>query len=142
MIYIDTNVIGYAIENHPKYGNVCKKVLLDIQEGSIKACSSFLVLIELINVLSKINRSLPGKRIDIRRSIEAVLSLPFVWLDISTFTIERASEYTYNVSGADYMHIALMEINMVNSIISADKELDKVDIINRIDPLNYDRRSI
>ena len=138
MIYIDTNTIGYAIENHPKYGGACKRVLLDVYNKKLDACSSFSVLIELINVLTRINRKLEiNRKLDIRKSIEAILSLPIVWLDINTFSIERAAEYTYNVSGADYIHIALMEINMINTIISADAELDKVDIIKRVDPLDF-----
>lgn len=138
MIYIDTNTIVYAIENHPKYGSSCKKVLLDIQNKKLDVCASFLVLIELISVLTRINRKMgTGRKIDVRKSIEAVMSLPIIWFDINSFSIERAAEYTYNISGADYIHIALMEINMVNLIISADAQLDKVDIIKRIDPLNY-----
>jgi len=30
-----------------------------------------------------------------------------------------------------------MEINMVRTIISADMELDKIDIIHRLDPLQF-----
>ena len=30
MIYIDTNIFVYAIENHPKYGQACKKILMDV----------------------------------------------------------------------------------------------------------------
>jgi hypothetical protein len=29
--YLDTNIIAYAIENHPKYGERCKKILEDIE---------------------------------------------------------------------------------------------------------------
>lgn len=36
MIYLDTNVIIYAIENHPVYGKKCKDVLKDIEEGKLK----------------------------------------------------------------------------------------------------------
>lgn len=56
MIYIDTNVFIYAIENHPKYGNKCKKFLEDIENEKIKVAASVLVLVELINVITKINK--------------------------------------------------------------------------------------
>lgn len=139
MNYLDTNIIVYAIENHPKYGKPCKKILEDIYNKKQKACSSFLVLIELINVLVKLNRTLPEeKQLNIRKNIEAVTSLPIIWLDIDLFILERAAEYTYRVSGVDYIHIALMEVNMVSSVISADTELDKISFIKRIDPLSYE----
>ena len=53
-LYIDTNIFVYAIENHPKYGKSCARILSDIQEKRIKASSSILVLVELINVLVKL----------------------------------------------------------------------------------------
>ncbi|MBI2675604.1 MAG: type II toxin-antitoxin system VapC family toxin [Candidatus Aenigmarchaeota archaeon] len=137
MMYLDTNVIIYAIENHPVYGKKCRDVLKDIEDGKLKACSSFLVLIELINVLARINNLLEKRKLDARKNIEAVTSLPIVWLELNLLALERASEYGYKVSGVDYVHIALMELNMVPEIISADRELDKVGIIKRLDPLAY-----
>ncbi len=140
MIYIDTNVIIYAIENHPKYGKVCAKILTDIENEKLEACSSVLVLVETINVLVKINKILKereGKQLKIRDNVDALLSLPIVWMDINFPIIRRAAEYDYNVSGVDYTHIATMEINSIRKIISADDELDRVDAIKRIDPLKY-----
>lgn len=140
MIYLDTNVIVYAIENHPVYGNSCKKILLDIQNKKLEASSSMLTLAELLNVLVKINRmrNSEGKGIlDINKSIMAVLSLPIKWFDLDFTVIERASAYDYRVSGVDYIHIASMDVHMVYSIISADSEFDKIDFIKRVDPLRY-----
>ncbi len=138
MMYIDTNIIIYAIERDPVYGEKCKKIIFDIQEGRLKACSSFLVLMELIGVLARKNIKLPqDEKRDVRKVVTAVTSLPIVWLDIDLFVLERAAGYDYRVAGLDYIHMAAMEINMVPLIISADKELDKVPTIKRIDPLEY-----
>ena len=140
MKYLDTNVIIYAIENEKKYGKACKKILLDIERGKLKACASMLVLVEFINVLSKINKILKkeGKEeLNIKKNIEALLSLPITWFDLNFLIIKKASEYDYHISAVDYIHIASMELNSVKNIISADEELDKADFIKRIDPLNY-----
>jgi predicted nucleic acid-binding protein len=140
MIYLDTNVIIYAIENHPKYGNKCKEILNDTQSEKFKAYCSVLVLIEMINVLTKINKALRNakqKELDIRENIDAVLSLPITWVDTSFPIIQRAAEYRYGISGIDYIHIATMELNGVNKIISADTDFDEVKFIERIDPLDY-----
>ena len=66
MIYVDTNVIIYAVANDAKYGAACKRILLDLETGKLKACASVLVLVETINVLTKINKLLnvSGKAID------------------------------------------------------------------------------
>ena len=140
MIYLDTNIIIYAIENHPKYGNSCKKILEDIQNKKLKASSSILVLIEIINVLTKINKIIKTKKeneLNIKENINAILSIPIIWIDLSLFIIKLASEYNHNISGVDYIHIASMEVNSIKEIISADMELDKVHTISRIDPLEY-----
>jgi len=140
MNYLDTNIIAYAIENHPKYGKACKKILLDIELNKIEIHSSLLVLIELINVLKKINKELikqDKKPLDISKNIDAVLSLPLIWLDIDFLIVRKASQYEYNISGIDYIHIATMEINSIKNIISADDDFDKVEFIKRIDPLDY-----
>jgi len=140
MIYVDTNVFIYGIENHPKYGEACKKILLDIESEKIKASASVLVLVEIINVLTKINKILKGqgkKPLDIEENIDAILSLPITWFDLDFLIIKKASEYTYNVTGVDYIHIATMETNSVTEIVSADDELDKIKFIKRIDPKEY-----
>lgn len=140
MIYIDTNIFIYAIENHPEYGEACKRVLLEVEKGRLKACASFLVLVEIVNVLTKINRIIERrgrKPLDISKNIDAILSLPIVWFDLTFLIIKKASEYTYPTSGVDYVHIATMEINLIWEVISADKELDKIKFISRIDPKEY-----
>ena len=140
MIYLDTNIIIYAIENNLKYGNSCKKILSDIESNKLKAGSSTIVLVEIINVLTKINKVLKEKgekELNIRDNVDAVLSLPIIWFDLNFFIVKKAAEYDYNVSGIDYIHLASMEVNWITKIISADKELDKVDFIKRLDPVNY-----
>lgn len=140
MIYLDTNVIVYAIENHPKYGRPCKKILEDIDSGRLEASASVLILVEIINVLTKINKILEKQRrrkLSIKENIEAVLSLPMTWIDLEFLVIEKASEYTFEINGVDYIHLASMEINSITEIVSADKDLDKVKSVKRTDPKNY-----
>ena len=72
-----------------------------------------------------------------RKNKDAVLSLPIVWLDLNFLTIKRATEYDYDISGVDYIHTSTMELNSITKIISADKDFDQVDFIQRIDPLEY-----
>ena len=140
MIYLDTNIIIYAIENHPKYGKKCKKILNSIQNGRLEVGCSLLVLVEMINVLKRINRGLKrkgDKTLNIEKNINAILSLPIVWFDLGIIAIKRASEYNFNVTGIDYVHISTLELNSVNEIITADKDFDKVSILRRLDPLKF-----
>ena len=141
MKYLDTNVIIYAIESHPKYGEKCKNILKAVEDGELEVCASTLILVEVINVLCKLNRVLEeaGKeKLSIRKNIDAILSLPIKWIELDFAIVRRASEYEFKVSGTDYVHVASMELNLVNEIISADEELDKIDFIKRIDPLTFE----
>ena len=137
MIYLDTNILIYAIENHPVYGKACGKIMEDIESERLKAGASVLVLVEVLSVLNKINRLLKEegkKQLDLRKNIEAILSLPIVWFDLNFMVIKRSSEYSYDVSGVDYVHVATMDLNSISEVISADEELDKIKPIRRIDP--------
>ena len=140
MRYLDTNIIVYAVENHPKYGEGCKRILEDIENEKLRVSCSMLVLVELLNVLKKLNKVLSGqgrKELVIEDNIEAVLSLPIAWIDLDFLIIERASTYTFDISGIDYLHVASMETSSIIEILSGDKEFDKVPTISRIDPLDY-----
>jgi len=138
--YLDTNVIIYAIENHPKYGEKCKDILKAVENAELEVCASTLILVEVINVLCKLNKILEEKskeKLNIRKNIDAILSLPIKWIEIDFAIIRRASEYKFGVSGTDYVHIASMELSLIGEIISADEELDKIDFIKRMDPLTF-----
>ncbi len=142
MTYIDTNVFGYAIEDHPKYGKSCKRILTDVADGRLDASCSVLVLVELIGVLKKLNNILSRrglKELNIKDNIDAVLSLPIGWVDLDLLIVEIASTYRFKVNGVDYVHLATMEANSIQEILSADKDLDKAKIVSRTDPLLYKR---
>ncbi len=140
MKYIDTNIFIYAISNNEKYGSVCRKILLDIENGKLRVCASMLVLVEIINSLSKINKELKKinqKSLEIKQNINAILSYPITWFELEFFTIKKSTEYFFAIASTDYFHLATMELHSIKEIISADEELDKVDFIKRIDPLDY-----
>jgi predicted nucleic acid-binding protein len=140
MKYLDTNVIIYAIENHLKYGKKCKKILEEIESGKLKVGCSVVVLVEIINVLKKLNKELEKKKentLDIKKNIDAILSLPITWFDLGIILIRRASEYNFNINGVDYIHISTMELNNITEIITADEDFEKVHLVRRLDPLNF-----
>ena len=93
-----------------------------------------------MNVLVKLNKVLLDmneRKLVISDNVAALLSLPIIWIDLDVLIIERASTYNYAINGVDYVHVASMEMNSITDIISADKELDKVKSIKRIDPVDY-----
>ena len=117
MKYLDTNVIVYAIENHPKYGAKCKKILQDVESGKLRVSCSMLVLVELMSVLERLNRVLSkqGKReLVIGDNVEALLSIGIAWIDLDFLIIEMAASYSFEINGVDYIHVASMETNAIS----------------------------
>lgn len=133
--YIDTNVWVYAMIAHPKYGEKCKEILKKIEEENLEAAISTQVLGEVAGVLYS-----KYKVKDTTSQLNAVLSYPIDIYIIHPDVIRVAAEYArdYDITPYDGIHIALAIEHNVRDIISADKELDKVELIRRIDPTKFE----
>ena len=129
--YIDTNIWIYAIIAHPRYGVRCKEILKKIEDRRLKAAISNQVLSEIVGVLYS-----KYKVKDTTSQLNAVLSYPIEIYLVHPDAIRVAAEYArdYNITPYDGIHIALAVEYNVRDMISADKELDKVELIRRIDP--------
>ncbi len=117
-----------------------QKILFDIENDKLKVCASILVLVEILNSLSKIDKELKKanqKTLGIKQYINAILLYPITWYELEFIIIRKSTEYDFNIASTDYFHLATMELNSIKEIISADKELDKADKLKRIDPLHY-----
>lgn len=132
--YIDTNIWIYAIIAHPKYGEKCKQILKKIEAKKLKAAISTQVLSEVAGVLYN-----KYKVKDTTSQLNAILSYPIDIYIVHPDTIRVAAEYArdYGITPYDGIHIALAAENNITDIISADKELDKVELIRRIDPTKF-----
>jgi predicted nucleic acid-binding protein len=134
MKYLDTNIWIYAIMAHPKYGEKCMQILEDLEKGALEAVISVQVLSEVANVLYR--------RFGIRDTVNhvgAILSYPLKVIDLTPDIVLRAAEYSrdYGILPYDGIHVASALSSFVTEILSADKELDKVGIVKRIDPLEF-----
>lgn len=135
MIYVDTNVWIYAAIAHPRYGRRCKEILERIEEGKLEAIISVQVLSEVAGVLYQQYRVK-----DPTEHVVAVLSYPMKIVDVTPDIVLRAVEYSrdYGILPYDGIHVASAVSSLATEILSADKELDKVDIIKRLDPLEFE----
>jgi len=132
--YIDTNVWIYAMIAHPKYGEKCKGILKKIEEEKLRASISTQVLGEVAGVLYS-----KYKVKDTTSQLNAVLSYPIDIYITHPDVIRVAAEYArdYSITPYDGIHIALAVEHNVKDIISADRELDKVELIRRVDPTEF-----
>ncbi len=134
MIYVDTNVWVYAITADPKFGKKCRQILEELEKGKLDAMISVQVLSEVSDVLYR--------RFGFRDTVKhviAILSYPIELIDLTPDIVVKAAEYSrdYGILPYDGIHIASAVSSLAAEILSADKELDKVDIIKRVDPLEF-----
>lgn len=132
--YIDTNIWIYAMIAHPKYGEKCKEILKKIEAKTVEAAISTQVLGEVAGVLYS-----KYKVKDTTSQLNAILSYPINIYIVHPDTIRVAAEYArdYGITPYDGIHVALAAEYNVTDIISADKEFDKIDLIRRIDPIEF-----
>lgn len=132
--YIDTNVWIYAMIAHPKYGERCKEILKKIEAERLEAAVSTQVLGEVAGVLYS-----KYKVKDTTPQLNAILSYPIDIYIVHPDAIRAAAEYArdYGITPYDGIHIAMAVEHNVTDIISADKELDKIELIRRTDPTEF-----
>ena len=130
--YVDTNIFIYSALGHPTYGQACRQIIDDIQNQKIKAYCGFLVPIELLGALARLD---PKKA---ALALEAFLSLPINMIPIDEGTLQNAAKLTLE-SGVSYdcVHAACMQSKGLDTIITEDatdwKKIRKFKIIR---PLN------
>jgi len=133
--YIDTNIFGYSALAHPVYGKACKRIIDDIQNGKIEAYCSFLVPIELLGSLA---------RIDTEKAAIAVavfFSLPISMIQIDEWVLQDAAAIMLG-SGVSYdsIHAACMRRKGLDTIITEDTEdWRKIKNVKIVRPLEYER---
>jgi len=113
--YVDTNIIIYAIFHHQEFGKYCERILYDIEEGKIEGYGSYLVAMELLGSLSKINPVLAWK------ATKNYLAMKFKILDINELVLNIAGLVNTIVNVKyDAIHLALMLINDIDTVITND----------------------
>jgi predicted nucleic acid-binding protein len=133
--YIDTNIFDYCALAHPVYGKACKHIVDDIQNEKIEAYCSFLVPIELLGSLARINTEKAAI------AMAAFFSLPISMIQIDERILHDAATIMLD-SGVSYdsIHAACMRRNGLDTIITEDtKDWKKIKNVKIIRPLEYQR---
>jgi predicted nucleic acid-binding protein len=133
--YVDTNIFVYSALGHPVYGKSCKQIIDDIQSQKIKAYCSFLVPIELLGSIAKINIEKAPT------AVNAFFSLPITMIPIEERTLQDAANITLE-TGVKYdsIHAACMQRNGLDTIITEDiTDWKKIKNVQVIRPLEYEK---
>ncbi len=136
--YIDTNIFIYAIFHHHEYGSICDRVLYDVQEGRIDGHGSYLVAIELLGAISKIDPLIAWN------ATKYYLAMNIKLHDLNPLVLSVAGLINTVINVRyDAIHLALMILNNVDTIITNDlddwirisENFDKIS--ERLDAENY-----
>lgn len=133
--YIDTNIFDYSALAHPVYGEACKHIIEDIQNRKIEAYCSFLVPIELLGSLARIDREKAAI------ALTAFFSLPINMIQVDEWVLQRAASVMRD-SGVSYdaVHAACMNTKGLDTIITEDvADWKKIRNVKIIRPLEYPR---
>jgi predicted nucleic acid-binding protein len=131
--YVDTNIFDYVALKHPKYGLACKKITDDIRDGRLKAYCSYLVPMEILGSLARVDRKIAAG------AILAFFSFPIDMIPIDERIIREASDITLETGvGYDAIHAAAMRRRDLRTIITEDIEhWRKIGGIRILRPLEY-----
>jgi predicted nucleic acid-binding protein len=133
--YIDTNIFDYSALAHPIYGKACKSIIDDIQNEKIEAYCGFLVPIELLGSLARIDAEKAGI------AVAAFFSLPISMIQIDEEVLHDAARIILD-SGVSYdsIHAACMKRRGLDTIITEDvTDWKKIKNIHIIRPLQYEK---
>ncbi len=135
--FIDSNVFFYAKIMDAHYGTACARIIRRISSGALEASTSALVPVEVANAMRKF-----GLAGEIAAEVRALYSLGIEVLSIDAPDGLEAIEASgkFGISPYDCLHAIVMKRNGLREIISADREFDKLDWVNRTDPSSLDSR--
>jgi predicted nucleic acid-binding protein len=133
--YVDTNIFVYSALAHPTYGKACKCIIDDIQNEKIKAYCGFLVPIELLGSLVRIDAEKAGI------AVAAFFSLPISMIQIDEEVLHNAAKIMLesNVS-YDSIHAACMRRKGLETIITEDfTDWKKIKNTHIVRPFEYEK---
>lgn len=129
MIYLDSNIFVYPILYKDRKAKKCEKILLDIANGNLKACTSFLSWDELVWIVSKYL----GKKVGTKKG-EEFLRFPNLLLKEIDIKIMIKAQEIFNsleLDPRDAIHLATALKSEAKEYITLDKDFLSVkNIIN------------
>jgi uncharacterized protein len=127
MAYIDSNVFIYPVIYSPETEEKSKKakeLLLKVENGEMKAYTSTLTWDEVVYVVARTMDWEEGTNIG--RKLLGFPNLEFIDVDKLTLSMAQSLIDRYHIRPRDSIHIASALNKNVKTIISDDKDFDKV----------------
>lgn len=132
--FLDADVFLYALGVEYRFASPCRRILTLVGGGSSTAETSVEVLQEVVHIRRHGTGDLEEAVARIRNIL--ALGLPVHGLSRDDFELALDLQLgTPSLSSRDAIHVATMRNREIGRIISADRDFDTVEGIERLDPL-------
>ena len=121
---IDTNILIYLVQNHPRYGEHCATLFERIERGHIEAVTSVVSMLEVLVQPYRLK-----KNHLVAKFYALLTTYPgLTWLPVSLEVADRAAELRarYHVSTPDAIQIATALNWQATGFVGNDKALKRV----------------
>ncbi len=130
-MFIDANVFIHALGSNPRSGT-CRNFLCRVESGEQHAITSVLVLDEVLYHLLVHGRTAQQGEAALRK-ICAIPNLQVCPVDSEIF-LSSLSFLAQGLDPRDALHAAVMKAHGVSTILSYDKDFDRVKSVKRMEP--------
>ncbi len=132
-VFVDANIPMYAAGKDSPYKEPCRRVLAQIAAGQLDAVTDAEVFQEILYRYYHIKQLEVGRRIFTEFATLIDLVLPVRPEDL--FETERLTRQYADIPPRDLLHAAVMCNNDIKIIVSADRDFDRLEDIERWEPL-------
>jgi uncharacterized protein len=135
MIFLDSNIIlRYLTRDDPGKAENCYLLFQKAKTGEIKLITSEAIITEVVYVLSSENLYKLSRN-EIQLLLTPIITLKGLKLSQKKLYLRALEVYALkNIDFEDALSFAYMENRKVKEIYSYDRDFDKLDGINRIEP--------
>ena len=133
--FLDTNIPIYASGKKHPYKEPCQRIILDIADNKFIAFTNTEVFQEIIYRYFSIKELSLGHKVF--ENFYLLISPNILSVNPEDILLAQALSKKYNsIKPRDLLHAATMVNNNIKDIPSTDKDFDKIEEVNRIDPLS------
>lgn len=132
MYFLDATVFMYAFGTEHAYREPCKRILRGVTSGEIAATTSAEVLQEIAHRYFAINRRAEAVRV--LRALPGILRVILPLRSEDMALVPDLAEKYPRLGARDVAHMSVMIANGLRRIVTADRDFDGLEEVERMDP--------
>ncbi|CUU37419.1 MAG: type II toxin-antitoxin system VapC family toxin [Fimbriimonadales bacterium] len=135
LVFLDTNIVMYAVGAEHPYRVPCQKVLQAVASGTLSAAIDTEIIQEILHRYGALQRY--REAVEVAEKLIALVSVVYsVTLDDMRRAMEIFRQYaSQGVHARDAIHAAIILGHSIPYIVSADRHFDLIPEVRRLDPV-------